>query len=258
VLILLAVGIPSISLIYGLEEVSRAVQLSVRFTGRQWYWVYGYPTLSRNDAAQGLVTVEAALRDPKDPAFPANGSRLLDSTPLLLPVGVVLQLLATSEDVIHSLALPSLGIKMDAVPGRLNGVVVVAEAATMLWGQCSELCGPGHALMPISVLFTDPSAVNGYLLEEAGVGADYAAIFCDKCPDISKMVAHGPHDQLKELSPALELLRQSTQELVDGAAGSKESVEKLTKTVLEKQTEVQKIVAKIHRCRLACFPEGNH
>ena len=177
VLVLLAVGVPSISLIYGLEEVVQAVSLTLRFVGRQWYWVYSYPVLAADGLVSTSVELEATLRDPQDSTFAAAGSRLLASVPLLLPVGLLLQLLVTGEDVIHSLAMPSLGLKLDAVPGRLNTVYILLERSGIFAGQCSELCGAGHALMPIIAAGADGETVIAYLLEELNVTAGYLQAF---------------------------------------------------------------------------------
>lgn len=166
VLLLLSVGVPSISLIYGLEESLRVAELVVRFTGRQWYWVYSYPTLGVIGDPQSLVEVEATLRETLDPVFGAQGVRLLDSTPLVLPVETQIRVLVTGEDVIHSMTFPSVGIKVDAVPGRLNGSEFLLETCTVFHGQCSEICGAGHSMMPMTLLSGNRELVTLFLLEQ--------------------------------------------------------------------------------------------
>ena len=193
-LVLLAVGVPSISLIYGLEEVTHQVSLTLRLVGRQWYWVYNYPVLAADGLASTALELEAALRSPLDAAFSAVGARLLSSVPLLLPVNLLLQLLVTGEDVIHSLALPSLGLKMDAVPGRLNTVYALLERSGIFAGQCSELCGAGHSLMPIVAVGTDGETVINYLLEELGVLQSQLQGFLDQ-PPVAEMRSTYPRCQ---------------------------------------------------------------
>ena len=173
-IILLFIGVPSISLIYALEEVSREAELVVGVVGRQWYWVYEYPNFATDPDAVAAVEVEANLlaSTPQREVV-----RLLDSSPLLLPVAVELEFLATAEDVIHSFAIPSAGVKMDAVPGRLNQVLTLFFYGGVFYGQCSELCGSGHGFMPITAQVGDRGHLDLFLLEESGVLEAYLDAF---------------------------------------------------------------------------------
>ena len=171
--VLIAIGVPSVSLIYSLEEISRDVDLVVKIIGRQWYWVYEYPSFAADPAALEALSVEANLRSVSDEAFAAPGVRLLDSTPLLLPLAQDLELLVTSEDVLHCFAVPSLGVKIDAVPGRLNMLLVHVLYSSVFYGQCSELCGSGHGFMPITVLAVGADYFALYVLEAGELLASY-------------------------------------------------------------------------------------
>lgn len=175
--VLVAIGVPSVSLIYSLEEIGRDVDLVLKVLGRQWYWVYEYPSFAAAPEALEALTVEANLRAPEAEGFVGRGVRLLDSTPLLLPVAQDIELLVTAEDVLHSFALPSLGVKMDAVPGRLNLSLVHVLYASIFYGQCSELCGSGHGFMPITALGTGTDYFGLYVLEESGLLRDYLDAF---------------------------------------------------------------------------------
>jgi heme/copper-type cytochrome/quinol oxidase subunit 2 len=172
--LLLFIGVPSISLIYALEEVAREAELVVGVVGRQWYWVYEFPNLAADPADVAPVVVEATLREPAD-GF--SVVRLLDSTPLVLPVAVELEFLATAEDVIHSFAIPSAGVKMDAVPGRLNQVLTFFLYPGIFYGQCSELCGSGHGFMPITAQVGSSSYLELFMLEQQDLLQSYLDSF---------------------------------------------------------------------------------
>lgn len=148
--ILAFIAVPSISLIYALDELSNGAAMVIQVVGRQWYWVYEYPSFAANLLEVEPLETETELRDPLNRDYPRLGLRLLDSSPLLLPLALELEFLTASEDVIHGFALPSAGIKMDAVPGRLNQVFSTLLRPGILYGQCSELCGSGHGFMPIT------------------------------------------------------------------------------------------------------------
>jgi len=168
--VLVAIGLPSLSLLYGMEEVAGDADLVVRLVGRQWYWVYHYPNFAVDPAtlATAALETEAQLRDPLAEGYGRLGLRLLDSAPLLLPVAVAVEFLTASEDVIHSFALPSAGLKMDAVPGRLNQTAALFLYGGLYYGQCSELCGSGHGFMPITVAVGGLETFTLYLLERCG------------------------------------------------------------------------------------------
>jgi len=142
VIILLAIAIPSIRLLY-YEDRAANPEMTLKAIGHQWYWSYEYP-----DHA-GLA-FDATIKDEKELA--EGEPRLLATdNAVVLPVGVDIRILTTADDVIHAFALPSLGVKIDAVPGRINETWVRINSAGIYYGQCSELCGTNHGFMPIMV-----------------------------------------------------------------------------------------------------------
>jgi len=149
--ILVIIALPSLTLLYSIEEVNNP-QYTVKIIGNQWYWnyeFYQYIGLPYNQIYD--IEFDSYLR--VDELSKGADLRLLEpDNTLVLPINVNIRLLFTSLDVIHSWAVPSLGIKMDACPGRLNqlGTVLVREG--VFYGQCSEICGFNHGFMPIKVV----------------------------------------------------------------------------------------------------------
>ena len=145
VLILLVIAIPSFRLLYFADRVEDA-DLTLKIIGKQWYWTYEYPD-------NGNFTFDSLMID-EETAVAEGKNRLLDvDNPVVLPVDQNIRLIMTSDDVIHNWAMPSLFIKLDAVPGRLNETwtrIPAEYAGTTFYGQCSELCGVNHAYMPIA------------------------------------------------------------------------------------------------------------
>jgi len=137
VLILVSVAVPSFRLLFEELDIPKA-DLTVKATGKQWYWTYAYPD-------NGKFEFDSLLAADKMP-------RLLGvDNELVVPVNKVIRVQVTGADVIHSFAVPAFGIKIDAIPGRLNETWFKATKTGMFYGQCSELCGKDHAFMPISV-----------------------------------------------------------------------------------------------------------
>ena len=148
VLILVAIAIPSFRLLYKIEDIPPS-DLTIKATGATWNWIYQYPELfPEEDFVANMVEDEQLGLDYWGKPQP----RLLATDfDIVVPVGKVVKVQVTGADVIHSWAIPSFGVKMDAVPGRLNETWFQAEEIGMYYGQCSELCGQGHAFMPISI-----------------------------------------------------------------------------------------------------------
>ena len=145
ILILMVLAVPSFRLLYKQMEVPPA-DLTVKVTGYQWYWGYEYPDF------EGVSFDSLMLTDEERAEKGTNEPRLLAvDNEMVVPVGKVVRLQITSGDVIHSYAMPSMGVKMDAVPGRLNETWFKAEREGVYYGQCSELCGKDHAFMPLVV-----------------------------------------------------------------------------------------------------------
>ena len=137
VLILVALVVPSFRLLFLELDVPKA-DLTVKVTGKQWYWSYAYPD-------NGKFEFDSLLAQDKQP-------RLLGvDNEMVVPVNKIVRIQTTGADVIHSFAVPAFGIKIDSVPGCLNETWFKATKLGMFYGQCSELCGKDHAFMPIAV-----------------------------------------------------------------------------------------------------------
>jgi cytochrome c oxidase subunit 2 len=155
VLILVTIAVPSFKLLF-LEQNIPPADVTVKATGKQWYWSYSYPdngnfefdSMLAQDRQPRLLAVENPIWRQSDPSCTDNGKWCGE---MVVPVNKVVRVLTTGADVIHSFAVPSFGIKIDAVPGRINETWFKAEREGIYYGQCSELCGKDHAFMPIAV-----------------------------------------------------------------------------------------------------------
>jgi len=146
VLILVLMAIPSFKLLYKGDVVPEA-HMTIKAIGHQWYWSYEYPDHGNFTYDAWLVQDEEDLED-QSRLF----TRLLTTdTRVVVPVGKIIRVQVTSSDVIHAWAVPSLGVKKDSVPGRLNETWFIADREGIFYGQCSELCGLNHGFMPIEV-----------------------------------------------------------------------------------------------------------
>ncbi|MEK6733661.1 MAG: cytochrome c oxidase subunit II, partial [Pseudomonadota bacterium] len=140
-ILLIIIAIPSFKLLYFVDTVGE-MDMTVKVTGRQWFWQYEYP--DEKIAFDSYII-------PDDQLKPGQ-HRLLDvDNEVILPIDTNIRVLVTAGDVIHSFAVPALGIKIDAVPGRINETWVRITKPGRYYGQCSELCGVGHGFMPISL-----------------------------------------------------------------------------------------------------------
>ena len=153
ILILVGIAVPSFALLFAEHDPARAIagfnpetdkQITIKATGSQWYWSYEYPD-------NGDISFDSLLlRDAN--GNPTGEPRLLAvDNKMVVPVGVVVRMQVIGADVIHSFAVPAFGIKIDAVPGRLNETWFRVDREGVYYGQCSELCGRDHAYMPIAV-----------------------------------------------------------------------------------------------------------
>jgi len=141
VLILVTIAVPSFRLLFYQLKVPPA-DVTVKVTGKQWFWSYSYP-----DAKFEFDSLMLQEKDRK----PDQPRLLAVDNEMVVPVNKVVRVLVTGADVIHSFAVPSFGIKIDAIPGRLNETWFKADREGMYYGQCSQLCGRDHAFMPIAV-----------------------------------------------------------------------------------------------------------
>lgn len=141
VLILVVISLFSFRLLFAYHDMPDP-DLTVKVTGNQWNWAYEYPD-------QGVAEYISNML-PEDRTTPQL-YRLAADEPMVVPVGQTVRLLITASDVIHAVALPAFGLKVDAVPGRVNETWFRAERTGVFYGQCSELCGVDHAFMPIQI-----------------------------------------------------------------------------------------------------------
>ena len=141
VLILVVIAVPSLKLLFSQDKAQNAT-MTVKAIGHQWYWSYEYP--------EAHINYDSYMIEEKD--LKANQIRLLSvDNPIIVPIDTTVRILVTSQDVLHSFAVPALGIKKDAVPGRLTETWLRIGKIGNYYGQCSELCGVKHGFMPIHV-----------------------------------------------------------------------------------------------------------
>nr|AWN56196.1 cytochrome c oxidase subunit 2 [Colaspis sp. DPP-2018]AWN56265.1 cytochrome c oxidase subunit 2 [Glena unipennaria] len=145
---LIFIAIPSLRLIYILDEVSNP-SLTIKIIGHQWYWSYEYSDFKNIEFDSYMIPSNSLEK---------FSFRLLDvDNRMVIPFNTQIRLLVTATDVIHSWTIPSMGIKIDATPGRLNQVNLVANRPGLFFGQCSEICGANHSFMPIVVESISPN-----------------------------------------------------------------------------------------------------
>src|SRR5215213_479240 len=143
VAILVMIAIPSFKLLFYQLNIPQA-DLTVKATGKQWYWSYSYPDNGKFEFDSLMVRDQKQLR--------TDQPRLLGvDNEMVVPVNKTIRVQTTGAEVIHAFAVPSFGIKIDAIPGRLNETWFKATREGVYYGQCSELCGKDHAFMPIAV-----------------------------------------------------------------------------------------------------------
>ena len=154
-LILIVMAVPSFNILYKQDTIPK-VDLTIKAVGYQWYWGYEYP--DENIIFESYMIKEENLKE--------NQPRLLTvDNEVVVPVNKVVKVLITANDVLHAWALPSFGVKRDAVPGRINETWFKAEKVGTYYGQCSELCGIQHAFMPITVRVVTDEEYAVWLVE---------------------------------------------------------------------------------------------
>ena len=154
-LILIVMAVPSFKILYKQDAIPKA-DLTIKAIGYQWYWGYEYPDEN--------IIFDSYMIEEKD--LKADQPRLLSvDNEVVVPVNKVVKVLITANDVLHAWALPSFGVKRDAVPGRINETWFKAEKIGTYYGQCSELCGIKHAFMPITVKVVSDEEYKEWLTE---------------------------------------------------------------------------------------------
>jgi len=174
VLILVVIAIPSFKLLFYQLNLPPA-DVTVKATGNQWFWSYTYPDNGNFEFNSILV--------PTDKLKPGQLRLLTVDNEMVVPVNKVVRVQTIGADVIHAFAVPSFGIKIDSVPGRLNETWFKATREGVYYGQCSELCGRDHAFMPIAVRVVSEQAFNAWV-EDAK--KKYAAV-----PTTTRVAATG-------------------------------------------------------------------
>jgi cytochrome c oxidase subunit 2 len=142
IVILVVIAIPSIKLLYYADK-AQDYEMTLKVTGHQWYWSYTYPD-------HGGFGFDSVLV-PEDELKEGQPRLLAVDNRIVLPVDTKIQILVTTDDVIHNFAVPSLGLKIDTSPGRVNETWVQINREGMYYGMCSELCGINHGFMPIQI-----------------------------------------------------------------------------------------------------------
>jgi cytochrome c oxidase subunit II len=163
--VLVLIAVRSFALLYSMEEKFDS-DVTVKVVGHQWYWEYQY-AVGTKLLREVLFRFDSYMKADDD--LEVGQLRLLATdTAVLLPRTTRVRILTTSADVIHSWALPAAGVKMDAIPGRLNQVNLFFNRPGVFHGQCSELCGVNHGFMPVTVKALDAERFRGWVDRQAG------------------------------------------------------------------------------------------
>lgn len=156
VIILALLFVPSMRVLY-MADASGTPDMTLKITGHQWYWTYEYPDYE-NFGFDSLIIPEEELPQDKKHLY-----KMLTDNPVVLPTNRRIRLQITASDVLHNWSLSDFGVRIDAVPGRLNEAWVEIEKAGDYYGFCSELCGSGHAYMPITVKAVSPAEFKAWV-----------------------------------------------------------------------------------------------
>ena len=165
IVILMFIAVPSFKLLFLQLNVPPA-DLTVKATGKQWYWSYSYPDNGQFEF-DSLMLKEGERKEGQPRLLAVDNE-------MVVPVNKTVRVITTGSDVIHSFAVPSFGIKIDAVPGRINETWFTATREGVYYGQCSELCGKDHAFMPIEVHVVSQADFDAWAAKIKTAGADEA------------------------------------------------------------------------------------
>lgn len=152
--VLIFIGLPSIRLLYLIDETYKPF-LTIKTIGHQWYWSYEYSDFNNIEFDSFIVR----------PLETPNLIRLLEvDNRTILPFNTQVRMLVSSIDVLHSWTVPALGVKTDAVPGRLNQIIFYSNRPGIFFGQCSEICGANHRFIPISIEIVSPKSFIKWII----------------------------------------------------------------------------------------------
>lgn len=199
ILIVLWIAIPSIKLLFYVEEIPQSVpgteDVTLKVVGHQWYWSYEYPEYDISFDSYMIPDIDLK---------PGQVRLLSVDNDVVLPINSKVRVLLTSADVIHSWAIPALGVKRDVVPGHMNETWVEITKPGMYYGQCSELCGVGHGFMPIAIRAVSSEAFKAWVASQKApvpatspVKVKEAAIKGQENADMQVTVTTMPMTQLK-------------------------------------------------------------
>jgi len=191
VIILMAISVPSMKLLY-FQDVIPEADLVVKVTGNTWNWEYTYPDYENVDPyissivdipteekfglSHAQIIAKIAARPADEPRLDGRPYLFASDAPLVVPVDTVVKVLVTSNNNIHAFAVPQFGIKIDAVPGRINETwfkVHAGEEGTY-YGQCSEICGVNHSFMPIEVMVVSKAKFENWVANDGQFSTQYS------------------------------------------------------------------------------------
>nr|QGZ09960.1 cytochrome c oxidase subunit 2 [Eisenia nana] len=155
-LILLVLALPSLRILYITDEISQP-SLTVKTIGHQWYWSYEYTDFMNIEMDSYML--------PTSDLMPGDYRLLEVDNRMVIPMQLEIRMLITAADVIHSWTVPALGVKVDAVPGRLNQIGFTTSQPGIFYGQCSEICGANHSFMPIAVEAINTKSFMNWILK---------------------------------------------------------------------------------------------
>nr|YP_009728648.1 cytochrome c oxidase subunit II [Macroxyela ferruginea]QHR79722.1 cytochrome c oxidase subunit 2 [Macroxyela ferruginea] len=157
---LIFIALPSLRLLYLLDEINTPA-VTIKTIGHQWYWSYEYSDFFTVGFDSYMIPINE---------LKLNSFRLLDvDNRMVMPTNIDIRMLVSAADVLHSWAIPSLGIKIDATPGRLNQIAMMINRPGLFFGQCSEICGANHSFMPIVVEAVPFEIYLHWMFEKLGV-----------------------------------------------------------------------------------------
>lgn len=169
VIILALIAAPSIGLLSAQFKPAPDNAITLKAIGNQWYWSYQYPDNGGFEITSNLLKEKSEVAAGERARTDADGPALLATdNRVVLPVGVPIRLLTTSNDVIHSWSIPAFWVKLDAVPGRVNETSFTIEKPGVYFGVCSELCGARHGYMPITVEAVSPAVFAAWVKAKGG------------------------------------------------------------------------------------------
>ena len=205
VLILLGLALPSIGLLQAQYKPAPKTAVTLKAIGNQWYWSYQYPDNGGFEVTANMLKEAGEVGKGERARTAVDGPRLLATDQrVVLPVGVPIRLITTSNDVIHAWEIPAFWIKLDAIPGRLNETSFTIDKPGVYFGVCSELCGARHGYMPITVEAVTPAVYAQWVKAKGGTMPGAAAAPATAEPATA--------------TPAVDVTANVTGPVADGAA----------------------------------------